>query len=219
MYTKLCRYELQVKAFFFFLCVLPSHASFFFLQVLGESLYISGKYLDYEEKYVKATSKVESLSAENESLRGQITTLVNKAQKDKDRLMVLEKSIDIEKAFLKLKDKQIYEALSKVKKVRIEAVEMFKDFDEYLDKLCDYYVEGFELFRKYLAKCHPELKFANPNMEAIEKEVLSDRRSVKGLEMVVRWILLMRLYALTCHLLVCLRRIRAHFFFFQRSFG
>ena len=175
MYTKLCRYELQVKAFFFFLCVLPSHASFFFLQVLGESLYISEKYLDYEEKYVKATSKVESLSAENQSLRGQITTLVNKAQKDKDRLMVLEKSIDIEKAFLKLKDKQIYEALSKVEKAGIEAVEMFKDFDEYLDKLCDYYVEGFKLFRKYLAKRHPELEFANPNMEAIEKEVLSDR--------------------------------------------
>ena len=102
----------------------------------------------------------------------------------------------------------------KVKKEETKVVEKFKDFNEYLNKLCDYYVEGFELFRKYLAKRHPELKFANPNMEAIEKEVLSDRRSVKGLEMVVRWILLMRLYALTCHLLVCLRRICSFFFFF-----
>jgi len=47
----------------------------------------------------------------------------------------LEKSIDTEKAFSKLKDKQIYEALSKVKKVGIEVVEKFKASDEYLDKL------------------------------------------------------------------------------------
>ena len=40
-------------------------------------------------------------------------------------------------------------------------VEKFKDFNEYLNKLCDYYVEGFELFRKYLAKRHPKLDFTN----------------------------------------------------------
>lgn len=36
-------------------------------------------------------------------------------------------------------------------------------------------MEGFELFRKYLAKHHPELDFANFDMEAIKKEVLFDR--------------------------------------------
>nr|POE90937.1 hypothetical protein CFP56_05309 [Quercus suber] len=36
-------------------------------KVLGESLYISGKYLDYEEKYIVAKSKVDSLSAERTS--------------------------------------------------------------------------------------------------------------------------------------------------------
>ena len=41
-----------------------------FSQVLGESLYISGKYLNYEEKYMVAKSKVESLSADNDSLKG-----------------------------------------------------------------------------------------------------------------------------------------------------
>ena len=40
-----------------------------FSQVLGESLYISGNYLDYEEKYVTTKSKVESLSIENELLK------------------------------------------------------------------------------------------------------------------------------------------------------
>ncbi|XP_023902060.1 uncharacterized protein LOC136060988 [Quercus suber] len=40
------------------------------IQVLCESLYIFRKYLDYKEKYVKAKSKVESLSAKNESFKG-----------------------------------------------------------------------------------------------------------------------------------------------------
>ncbi|XP_050247560.1 uncharacterized protein LOC126695008 [Quercus robur] len=34
------------------------------MQVLGESLHISGKYLDYEEKFAVAQSKVDSLSSE-----------------------------------------------------------------------------------------------------------------------------------------------------------
>lgn len=41
-----------------------------FPHVLGESLYISRKYLDFEEKFVMAQSKVESLFAENELLKG-----------------------------------------------------------------------------------------------------------------------------------------------------
>ena len=52
--------------------------------MLGESLYILGKYLDYKE-----------------------------SKKDKEHLKSLEKSIDIEKAFSKGKDKQINKALMK----------------------------------------------------------------------------------------------------------
>ena len=33
-----------------------------------------------------------------------------------------------------------------------EIVEKFKKSNEYSDKLCDYYVEGFGLFCKYMAK-------------------------------------------------------------------
>ena len=161
--------------FFFFCCVLFSHASFFPSQVLGDSLYISGKHFDFEGKLAEAQSKTTSLSTENESLKGQIIALVKEAKKDKDCLTILEKSIDTEKAFLKLKDKQIDEALSEVEKVGIEVVEKFKDSDEYSNKLCDYYMEGFELFKKYLAKCYLELYFSNLDMEAIEREVLSNR--------------------------------------------
>ena len=73
--------------------------------MLGESLYIFGKYLDYEEKYETTKSKAKSLSLENELLKGQISALSDEANMDKDRLKTLEKSIDTEKAFSKLKDK------------------------------------------------------------------------------------------------------------------
>ena len=143
--------------------------------MLGESLYISRKYLDYDKKLVKAQSRIASLSAENESLTIQISVLANEAKKDKDHLKTLEKNIDTEKAFSKWKDKQIDEALKKVEKVGLKAVEKFKASDEFSDKLCDYYVDGFELFHKYLAKHHLEMDFSKLDMEEVEKEILVDR--------------------------------------------
>ena len=62
----------------------------------------------------------------------------------------------------------------KVEKVGFEVVEKFKASDEFSDKLCDYYVDGFELFHKYLAKHHPEMDFSQLDMEEVEKEVLVD---------------------------------------------
>ena len=69
------------KIFFFF--VFSSSTVFFppFSQVLGESLYISGKYLNYEEKYVVAKSKVESLSADNDSLKVRSLLLLTRPRK------------------------------------------------------------------------------------------------------------------------------------------
>lgn len=142
--------------------------------MLGESLYISGKYLDY--KYITAQSKVESLCLEKKLLKGQVFALSVEATKDKDCLKTIEKSIDTKKAFSKLKDKQIDETLLKV---GLEAVEKFKVSNEYSEKLCNCYVEGFELFRKYLAKHHPSLDFSNLDMEAVEKEILASRESTK----------------------------------------
>nr|POE99004.1 hypothetical protein CFP56_59220 [Quercus suber] len=145
--------------------------------MLGESLYILGKYLDYDRKLAEAQSKVASLSADNESLPIQIFTVADEAKKDKDRLKTLEKNIDIKKSFSKLKDKKIDKAIIKVEKVDFEAVEKFKALDEFSDKLCDYYMDGFNLFRKYLAKHHPELDFSQLDMEEMEKEILADRPS------------------------------------------
>ena len=128
--------------------------------MLVESLYISKKYLDYDKKLVEAQSGIASLFAENESLMIQISALANEAKKDNDLLKILEKNIDTKKVFSKLKDKQIDVALIKVEKVGFEAVERFKASEGFSNKLCEYYVDGFELFRKYLAKHHPELDFS-----------------------------------------------------------
>ena len=118
-----------------------------------------------------AKSKVESLSTENKSLKGQISALADEAKKDKDLLKTLEKSIDTEKAFSKLKNNQIDEALQKVEKAVSKEMGKFKISNEYSNKLCNYYVEGFELFRNYLAKHHPGLDISKLDMESIEKEI------------------------------------------------
>ena len=54
-------------------------------------------------------------------------------------------------------------------------MEKFKNSDEYSDKLCDYYIDGFELFRKYMAKHHPDLDFSTLDMEVVEQEILMNR--------------------------------------------
>ena len=68
-------------------------------QVLGESLYLSGKYLDYEEKHVVVQSEVESLSTENELLKEKVSSLSEEAKKSQDRLKTLEHDVKTKKAF------------------------------------------------------------------------------------------------------------------------
>nr|POE78726.1 hypothetical protein CFP56_53855 [Quercus suber] len=59
------------------LAMRPSHElmSSHVHKLLGESLYLSGKYLDYEEKLVTTQCKVDSLSTENVSLKNKVTSL------------------------------------------------------------------------------------------------------------------------------------------------
>ena len=53
----------------------------------------------------------------------------------------------------------------------------FKDFDWYSDELCGYYMEGFDLLRKWMAKHHPDLDLSSLVMDEVEKELLVDRPS------------------------------------------
>lgn len=94
-------------------------------------------------------------------MKNQIFALVDEAKKDKDCLTTLEKNINIEKVFSKLK-------VEKVEKAGLEVVEKFKASDELLDKLCDYYMDDFKFFHKYLARHHPKMDFSKLDMEEVE---------------------------------------------------
>ena len=61
----------------------------------------------------------------------------------------------------------------------------FKDFDVYSDELCGYYVEGFDLLRKWMAKHHPNLDLFGLVIGDVKKELLSDRPSEATVENVM----------------------------------
>ena len=90
---------------------------------------------------------IKSLSAENEMFKNKVAILTVEIENDKD-VVALEKSLQVEKDFYKLKDKQIGDLKLKLQKGGAIAVGEFKDSDEYSDELCRYYVEGFDLLRK-----------------------------------------------------------------------
>ena len=73
-----------------------------------------------------------------------------------------------------------------MEKAEATAVKEFKDFVEYSDKLCGYYVEGFDLFRKWMAKHHPDLDLSSLVINEAEKELLADRPSKVTAENVMK---------------------------------
>ena len=96
---------------------------------------------------------------------------------DKEHVATLEKSLQVEKDFWKLKDKQIGDLELKLQTVGATAVHDFKDSDEYSNELCKYYMEGFDLLVKWMAKHHPSLDLSDLAMDDIEKELMSDHPS------------------------------------------
>ena len=90
-------------------------------------------------------------------------------------MATLEKSLQVEKDFYKLKDKQIGDLELKLQNLGATAVQDFKDSDEYSDNLWKYYVEGFDLLVKWMAKHHPNLDLSSLAMDDIEKELMSNR--------------------------------------------
>ena len=65
----------------------------------------------------------------------------------------------------------------KLQKVEATVVKEFKDSNEYSDELCGYYVEGFDLLRKWMAKHHPDLDLFGLVMGEVKKELLTDHPS------------------------------------------
>ena len=61
------------------------------------------------------------------------------------------------------------------------AVQDFNDSYEYSDELCKYYVEGFDLLVKWMAKCHPGLDLSGLAVDDVEKELLSSEATAENL--------------------------------------
>ena len=87
-----------------------------------------------------AQSKVDSLFFKNELLKTKVKSLSDEMEKAQDHLKTLEREVNNQKAFSKLKDKQIDNAQLKIQKGDPEAMEKFKNSYEYSNKLCDYYM-------------------------------------------------------------------------------
>ena len=124
-------------------------------------MFVFGKLPDLEKKVSTVEPMIKSLSVKNETLKNKIAILAVVAENDKERVVALEKSLQVEKDFCKLKEKQIGDLELKLQKARAMAVQEFKDFDEYSDDLCRYYVEAFDLLRKWMAKQHPNLDLSS----------------------------------------------------------
>lgn len=148
-------------------------------------MFVYGKLLHLEKRVATSELMIKSLFANNEMLKNKVAILTVEVENDKECVAALEKSLQVEKDFCNLKDKQIGDLQLKLQKAGAVAAQEFKDFDSYLDELCHYYVEGFELFRKWMAKHHSNLDLSGLVMGEVEKELLADCPSEATVENVM----------------------------------
>ena len=137
-------------------------------------MFVSGKFLDLEKKVATSEPLIKSLSTENETFKNKVAILAAEAGNDKKHVATLEKSLQVEKDFCKLKDKQISDLKLKLQNVGATMVQDFKDSNDYSDKLCKYYVEGIDLLMKWMAEHHPGLDLFGLAVDKVEKELMSD---------------------------------------------
>ena len=68
-------------------------------------MFFFGKLLDLEKKVATTEPMIKSLSPENETLKNKFAILIVKVENDKECVAALEKYLQVEKDFCKLKDK------------------------------------------------------------------------------------------------------------------
>ena len=140
-------------------------------------MFVSGKLLDLEKRVATSEPMIKSLSAKIEMFKNKVSILTIEVENNKEHVAALEKSLQVEHDFCKLKDKQIDDLELKLQTARAMAVKDFKDSNEYSDELCGYYVEGFDLLEKWMAKHPPNLDLFGLVMNDVKKELLVDRPS------------------------------------------
>ena len=125
---------------------------FVLIQVLGESLHITSKYLASEAKVEFARSHASSVEAENSKLRKELIAAMDDANQAKEKLRTLTKELRVERELTKENDKQITAARERAKGLAAKAIEGFQQTEEYNSVLFSWYFKGFELLRRYFIK-------------------------------------------------------------------
>lgn len=119
-------------------------------------MYLMTNYLDMEEKFSSAQTRIKNLSAENTSLKESVKKMAIESVEMGKQMKMAQVDLIIEKTLSGQKD----DHLEKAKKEVEEAVKNFKAFAEYSDRMMVEYADGFELLQKYLVKHHLDLNFA-----------------------------------------------------------
>ena len=104
---------------------------FIFIQVLGESLYITSEYLASEAKVESARSHASSLEAENSKLKKELIAAMNDANLAKEKLRTLTNELRVERELTKEKDEQLAAARETAKGLAAKVVEGFQQTEEY----------------------------------------------------------------------------------------
>ena len=125
---------------------------FVLIQVLGESLHITSKYLASEAKVEFARSHASSVEAENSKLRKELIAAMDDANQAKEKLRTLTEELRVERELTKENNKQIAAARERAKGLAAKAIEGFQQTEEYNSVLFSWYFKGFELLRRYFIK-------------------------------------------------------------------
>ena len=67
-------------------------------------MFVFGKLLDLEKKVATSKPIIKSLSVENETFKNKVAIPTVEVKNDKEHVVALEKSLQVEKDFCKLKD-------------------------------------------------------------------------------------------------------------------
>ena len=145
-----------------------------FIQVLGESLHITSKYLASEAKFEFARSHASSMEAENSKLRKELITAMDDANQAKEKLRILTEELRVEWELTKEKDEQIAAARERAKGLAAKAVEGFQQTEEYITVLFSWYFKGFELLRRYFIKHPSGVDLEKLDLEEVDKETNAD---------------------------------------------
>ena len=94
------------------------------------------------------------------------------------QIKVLIDDLKVERLLTEQKDQKLQAAKREAFVARDDAVQAFQLTDEYNGVLLSQYFKGFKLLRRYLAKHNPRMDLENLDLEAVDKEMETDKANV-----------------------------------------